>query len=72
MTVLLEISLLSEVDYVLCLDALGNGNELNLHVSKPPKDKSAAALLYQVLYLLLPLDPTERILILSSPIFSTA
>lgn len=42
-----EISLLSEVDYVLCLDALGNGNELNLHVSKPPKDKSAAALLYQ-------------------------
>ena len=35
-----EISLLAEADYVLCIDAIGEGDGLNLHVSKPPKDGS--------------------------------
>jgi hypothetical protein len=35
-----EISLLAEADYVLCIDAIGQGNGLNLHVSKPPRDGS--------------------------------
>jgi len=41
-----DISLLSEIDYVLCLDALGRGNSLNFHVSKPPKEGSTA---YEIL-----------------------
>lgn len=35
-----EISLLSEVDYVLCIDGVGQGTNLNMHVSKPPKEGS--------------------------------
>jgi hypothetical protein len=35
--------LLTEADYVLCLDAMAGGSELFLHVSKPPKDESKAS-----------------------------
>lgn len=36
---LLESSLLQDnVAFVLCLDTLGNGDGLYLHVSKPPKE----------------------------------
>jgi len=35
-----EISLLAEADYVLCIDSIGQGEGLNLHVSKPPRDGS--------------------------------
>ncbi|CAH1797520.1 unnamed protein product [Owenia fusiformis] len=38
-----ESSLLQDVQFVLCLDTLGSSNNLNLHVSKPPKEGSAAA-----------------------------
>lgn len=35
----LESSLLQDnVAFVLCLDTLGNGDSLYLHVSKPPKE----------------------------------
>ncbi|XP_078681342.1 BOS complex subunit NCLN-like [Branchiostoma floridae x Branchiostoma belcheri] len=34
-------SLLSEVSFVLCLDSVGSGDGLFLHVSKPPKEGSA-------------------------------
>jgi hypothetical protein len=33
-----EISLLSEVEYVLCIDAIGQGEGLKLHVSRLPKE----------------------------------
>eukprot|EP00795_Rhopilema_esculentum_P005605 gene5605-10811_t len=49
-----EISLLSEVDYVLCLDSLGGGTSLNFHVSKPPKEGSTA---YQVMELVKEMYP---------------
>ncbi|XP_047139555.1 BOS complex subunit ncln isoform X1 [Hydra vulgaris] len=42
-----EISLLAEADYVLCIDAIGQGNSLNLHVSKPPKEGTQSYLLVQ-------------------------
>lgn len=42
-----EISLLAEADYVLCLDTIGNGEKLNLHVSKPPKEGTQGYLLVQ-------------------------
>ena len=32
--------LLANVDFVLCLDSVGNTNPLKLHVSKPPKEGS--------------------------------
>lgn len=32
---------LLDVAYVLCLDTIGSGNTLNLHVSKPPREDSA-------------------------------
>ena len=32
--------LLANVDFVLCLDSVGNANPLKLHVSKPPKEGS--------------------------------
>jgi hypothetical protein len=40
---LLDGFLLTEADYVLCLDAMAGGSELFLHVSKPPKDESKAS-----------------------------
>lgn len=43
-----EISLLAEADYVLCIDAIGKGQNLNLHVSKPPKEGSQSYSLVQV------------------------
>ena len=43
-----EISLLSEVDFVMCLDSLGVGNSLNFHVSKPPKEGTAAHAIIEV------------------------
>lgn len=39
-----ENSLLADVSYVLCLDALGTGDSLFLHVSKPPKEGSDGAM----------------------------
>jgi len=46
-----EISLLAEADYVLCIDAIGKGNGLNLHVSKPPKEGSQGHFLIEDLKL---------------------
>ena len=43
-----ETSLLSDAAYVLCLDALGSGDVIHFHVSKPPKEGSAADILVQV------------------------
>ena len=43
-----DVSLLPDVDYVICLDAIGLGNSLNLHVSKPPKEGSAGYALVEV------------------------
>jgi len=40
--------LLAEADYVICIDAIGQGTELNLHVSKPPKEGTQAYTLIQV------------------------
>ena len=43
-----ENSLLPYVSYVLCLDSIGRGNGLNLHVSKPPKAGTEGATFMQV------------------------
>lgn len=40
MILLAEPSLLSDIQHVICFDALGAGNGLYLHVSKPPKEGS--------------------------------
>lgn len=37
-----ETSVLSDVDYVLCLDSIGKTDNLFLHVSKPPKEGTLA------------------------------
>ncbi|XP_064608542.1 BOS complex subunit ncln-like [Liolophura sinensis] len=37
-------NILGDVLFVLCLDSLGQGNTLNLHVSKPPKEDSAGGI----------------------------
>ncbi|XP_074613769.1 BOS complex subunit ncln-like [Acropora palmata] len=37
-----ETSVLSEVDFVLCLDSISNTDNLFLHVSKPPKEGTPA------------------------------
>jgi len=37
-----ETSVLSDVDYVLCLDSIGRTDNLFLHVSKPPKEGTPA------------------------------
>jgi len=44
-----EGNLLSDVAFVLCLDSLGSGSEMNLHVSKPPRDNSAGDVFYKQL-----------------------
>lgn len=36
-----ESTILSDIAYVLCLDTIGRGKNLRLHVSKPPKEDSA-------------------------------
>ena len=46
--IFVEFSLLAEADYVICIDAIGQGTELNLHVSKPPKEGTQAYALVQV------------------------
>jgi hypothetical protein len=38
---LAEMSLLGEVQQVMCIDSIGKGSSLHLHVSKPPKEGSA-------------------------------
>ena len=40
--------MLSEVDFVLCLDSIGKTDNLFLHVSKPPKEGSPAFALVEV------------------------
>ena len=47
-TVVSDSSLLADASYVLCLDTLGNGDKLHLHVSKPPKEGSSGHTLLQV------------------------
>ncbi|CAL1531840.1 unnamed protein product [Lymnaea stagnalis] len=42
-----EGNILSDVAFVLCLDTVGATNNLNLHVSKPPKEDSPGGQLYQ-------------------------
>lgn len=44
-----ESSLLQDAVYTLCLDSIGNGKELLLHVSKPPKEGSPGWILLQEL-----------------------
>ena len=46
--VLTETSVLSDVDYVLCLDSIGRTDNLFLHVSKPPKEGTPAYALVEV------------------------
>jgi hypothetical protein len=41
---------LSKVKYVLCLDSLGKDGSLKLHVSKPPKEGSDAAIFFSNLH----------------------
>ena len=43
-----ETSVLSDVDYVLCLDSIGKTDNLFLHVLKPPKDGTLAFSLVEV------------------------
>ena len=40
--------MLSDVDYVLCLDSIGKTDNLFLHVSKPPKEGTLAFSLVEV------------------------
>ena len=47
-TLISDSSLLADASYVLCLDTLGNGDKLHLHVSKPPKEGSSGHTLLQV------------------------
>lgn len=44
-----EGSLLADSLFTMCLDTIGSGEELYLHVSKPPKEGSAAALFFNEL-----------------------
>lgn len=41
-------SLLNNADYTICLNALGAGNQLYVHTSKPPKQGSAPFRILQV------------------------
>ena len=40
--------MLSDVEYVLCLDSIGKTDHLFLHVSKPPKEGTPAFALAEV------------------------
>ncbi|XP_014661861.1 PREDICTED: nicalin-1-like [Priapulus caudatus] len=44
-----EATLLSDISYALCLDTIGSGAGLSLHVSKPPKEGSPIDLLMKSL-----------------------
>ena len=46
--VVTENSVLNDVSFVLCLDSIGNGDGLYLHVSKPPKPESEGDRFLQV------------------------
>ncbi|XP_046436875.1 nicalin-like [Daphnia pulex] len=41
--------LFQDTIFALCLDSLGNGEELNVHVSKPPKDGSNSGIFIETL-----------------------
>jgi len=41
--------LFQDAAYVMCLDSLGKGEELNVHVSKPPKEGSKSFTFVEVL-----------------------
>lgn len=41
-------SLLHNADYTICLNAVGAGNQLYVHTSKPPKQGSAPFRILQV------------------------
>ena len=43
-----ETSVLSDVDFVLCLDSIAKTDQLFLHVSKPPKEGTPAFTLVEV------------------------
>jgi len=43
-----ESGLLSDVAYIMCLDSIGSGSELFVHVSKPPKNDSVVDFLLKV------------------------
>ena len=45
---LTETSVLSDVEYVLCLDSIAKTDQLFLHVSKPPKEGTPAFALVEV------------------------
>ena len=45
---LTETSVLSDVDYVLCLDSIAKADQLFLHVSKPPKEGTPAFAVVEV------------------------
>nr|CAG4650810.1 EOG090X02MW [Simocephalus serrulatus] len=44
-----DVGLFQDTVFALCLDSLGNGEELNVHVSKPPKDGSNTAIFIETL-----------------------
>lgn len=44
-----ESTSLQNIEFVLCLDAIGKGNDLYMHVSKPPKDGTSLAIFYKLL-----------------------
>jgi hypothetical protein len=44
----LDAGSLQDSDFTLCLDTVGAGDELYMHVSKPPKDGSAGAEFFNV------------------------
>lgn len=43
-----ENTLLQDVSVVLCIDSIGKGNAINMHVSKPPKEFSSAQAILNV------------------------
>lgn len=51
-----ENSLLQEVQFAVCLDSLGIGNELNIHVSKPPRPGSVSYVFHKVRIHICPLQ----------------
>jgi hypothetical protein len=49
------------VAFVLCLDTLGNGDSLHLHVSKPPKEGTAQYALLKELETVRTITPTTYV-----------
>lgn len=48
---LLDGGLLQDAAFTLCLDTIGSGDELYLHVSKPPKEGSPGWMFLQVIFI---------------------